>query len=82
MKPWHKCEFQLEEYFEKVVDIYNKTKSKESEEVGSCLITMIALCQDVDQLDSEKEQQKFWDNIQSDINELLEATNHFLQGKD
>lgn len=81
MKPWHIFEFQLEEKFEHIVLLYNKNKDIELEQVGSCLISMITLCQDIDQIDIEEEQQKFWLSIKPDIDELLIATDDFLKTK-
>lgn len=78
MTPWQKSEFLLEECFEQIVEIYNKKHDKEAEEVGSCLVTLIALCQDIEKMDSQVEQNKFWETIKNDINEVVNDTNTFI----
>ncbi len=81
MTPWQKAEFQLEEKFEQLVDIVTSGENKDAEEVGACITTMIALCQDVDKMFSLEHKEKFWSTIEEDIKELLILTDSFLVGK-
>ena len=81
MNPWHKSEFLLEECFEKIVDIYNKTQDLEAEQVGACLVTLIALCQDIEKMESIEEKNKFWKTIEGDIEELVKDSNEFIEQK-
>lgn len=78
MTPWQKAEFQLEEKFEQLVSIVAKTKNPEAEEVGACITTMIALCQDIDRFQSLQEKHNFWIGIEADITDLLALTDKFF----
>lgn len=81
MTPWQKSELLLEECFEKIVDIYNKTQNLEAEQVGSCIVTLIALCQDIEKMDSINEKNKFWKTIEGNIEELIKDSNEFIEQK-
>lgn len=78
MTPWQKAEFQLEEKFEKLADIVTTTKNPAAEEVGACITTMLALCQDIDRFQSFEEKHTFWISIENDINELISLTDSFI----
>jgi hypothetical protein len=78
MTPWQKAEFQLEEKFEKLADIVIANKNPAAEEVGACITTMIALCQDINRFQSFEEKHNFWITIEDDINDLLALTDSFI----
>jgi hypothetical protein len=78
MTPWQKAEFQLEEKFEQLADIVLASKNPAAEEVGACITTMLALCQDIDRFQSFEEKHTFWISIENDINELIALTDSFI----
>lgn len=81
MKPWQEAEFLLEEQLDLLVERKKdneNTYSKEEEEIGSCILTMIALCQDVGNMPLDR-QEDFWWTVSEEVDELLSYLASYLK---
>lgn len=78
MTPWQKAEFQLEEQLETIINIVNIKPNIEAQEIGSCILTLVSLCQDIETMNTDEEKDVFWNTIKDDINEIIIDTKEFL----
>lgn len=79
MTPWQKAEFQLEEQLETIINIVDKNPNTEAQEIGSCILTLVSLCQDIETMNTDEEKNLFWDTIKEDIDEIISDTQDFLK---
>jgi hypothetical protein len=77
MEEWYITKFKFEEILEKLLIIENPTE--EIKEFGDYLIANILLCTEVADMKDEIIQQKLWDNIKADCEDLLADSLTFLK---
>lgn len=69
MKPWQRDHLLLEEQLESLIH------SQEHEDVKKCLLVLIELCKDIDNTTDEQAQLKFWQEVSTDIEDVLNILN-------
>lgn len=76
MKPWLEMQFKLEELLTRTL-LLNSEDAK-IKELGDCLIANILVCKEID---SKKESQLLWSDLEKDLNEVFEMSVFLLNNQ-
>lgn len=77
MKPWHKMQSNLEIYLEKILNL--KDTDKDIEDLGVYLVTNIAICKDIGNINDEAKQAEMWNSVSNDYDEMIKDITAFMK---